>query len=69
LGYGKGYEYPHEFENAVVAQEFLPVRLRGRRYYRPTGRGREKFLQERLEKLKRAKARLSKEQEEKDSPT
>ncbi len=68
LGYGKGYEYPHEFDGAVVAQEFLPAQLRGRRYYRPTGRGREKFLQERMEKLRRAKARLSGERK-KDPPT
>ncbi|MCF8032634.1 MAG: replication-associated recombination protein A [Desulfarculaceae bacterium] len=63
LGYGKDYQYPHDFEDAVVAQEFLPERLRGRRYYRPTGRGREKFLKERLEKIRQAKARLASQKE------
>ena len=68
LGYGKDYQYPHDFEDAVVAQEFLPERLRGRRYYRPSQRGREKFLAERLERLRQAKARLAKDAE-KDQPT
>ncbi|MCB2228953.1 MAG: replication-associated recombination protein A [Desulfarculaceae bacterium] len=63
LDYGKGYQYPHDFENAVVAQEFLPERLRGRSYYRPSQRGREKFLRERLEKLRQAKARLASEKD------
>ena len=64
VGYGQGYQYPHDFEDAVVAQEFMPERLRGRRYYRPTNRGREKFLRERLEKLSQVKARLKEAEKE-----
>ncbi len=60
LGYAKGYEYPHDFAGAVVGQEFLPDRLQGKRYYRPTDRGREKVFLERLRHLERAKARLRK---------
>jgi putative ATPase len=58
LGYSQGYEYPHDHEGAVVAQEYLPDALAGRRYYQPTERGREKFLRERLKEIMAAKARL-----------
>lgn len=58
LGYAKGYEYAHDHEGAVVGQEYLPDRLQGRRYYRPTDRGREKVFLERLRYLEQAKARL-----------
>ena len=40
LGYGAGYLYPHDYEEAVVEQDYLPERLRGRRYYEPSDRGR-----------------------------
>jgi putative ATPase len=42
LGYGQNYQYAHDFEDALVDQEHLPEELVGRRYYRPTNRGREK---------------------------
>lgn len=35
LGYGKGYKYAHDTPNAKVAQEHLPEKLRGKRYYQP----------------------------------
>jgi putative ATPase len=50
LGYGKGYQYAHDAPDALVDQEHLPEALRGRIYYRPTNRGAEKELAERLEK-------------------
>jgi putative ATPase len=58
MGYSRGYQYPHDHEDALVGQEFLPQRLDGRRYYQPTDRGREKVFQERVRHLLRAKARL-----------
>jgi putative ATPase len=61
LGYGRGYEYAHDAPDAQVSQEHLPDALRGRVYYRPTDRGAEKEIAERLarwrawrEKQKRA---------------
>jgi putative ATPase len=48
LGYGKGYQYAHDFEGAVVAQEHLPPNLAGRQYYHPTDRGREAAIAERM---------------------
>jgi putative ATPase len=58
LGYAKGYEYAHDFAEAVVGQEYLPGRLQGKHYYRPTDQGREKVFLERLKYLEQAKARL-----------
>ena len=36
LGYGKGYLYAHDFEDAYVPQDYLPDALKGQSYYRPT---------------------------------
>jgi putative ATPase len=49
LGYGHGYRYAHDNEEGYVPQDYLPEALRGRRYYRPTGRGYEKMIGERLQ--------------------
>ncbi|MCC7435304.1 MAG: replication-associated recombination protein A [Methanoregulaceae archaeon] len=46
LGYGEGYQYAHDAEDAKVDQEHLPETLRGRVYYRPTPRGWEGKLKE-----------------------
>ena len=48
LGYGRGYQYAHDAADARVDQEHLPDALRGRVYYRPTDRGAEKAIAERL---------------------
>jgi putative ATPase len=48
-GYGEGYRYAHDFDDAVTDLQCLPERLRGRRFYRPTGRGLEGELARRLE--------------------
>lgn len=33
LGYGKDYQYPHNFPQGKVEQDYLPEKLKGRRYY------------------------------------
>ncbi len=48
LGYGKGYQYAHNREEAVVTQSHLPEKLVGSQYYRPNDRGYEKNIRERL---------------------
>lgn len=35
LGHGKGYQYAHDYEGAVVKQQHLPDKLKERRYYPP----------------------------------
>ena len=35
LGHGIGYKYPHNYKNHYVKQDYLPEKLRGRKYYEP----------------------------------
>ena len=56
LGYGRDYQYAHDFPEGYVPQEYLPDKLRGRRFYHPTERGYEQTLKRRLEHWRRLKA-------------
>jgi len=47
-GYGDGYLYPHDHPHRIVAQQYLPDRLRDRRYYEPADHGEERTIRERL---------------------
>src|SRR6266508_3795746 len=49
-GYGRENQYAHDAPDALVDQEHLPAALRGRTYYRPTDRGAERELADRLKK-------------------
>jgi putative ATPase len=49
LGHGEGYEYAHDAQDAVAAQDYLGV---DREYYRPVDRGFERELAQRLEKIR-----------------
>jgi len=42
MGYGAGYQYPHDFEGHRVEAEYLPTELCGKRLYAPSGQGEEK---------------------------
>ena len=35
MGYGKGYQYAHDFKNNFVNQEFLPEKIEGTVFYEP----------------------------------
>ncbi len=52
LGYGKGYKYAHDFEDALTDQEYFPKELVGRCYYHPTDRGREAKMVEHLRRFR-----------------
>ncbi|MFI5261036.1 MAG: hypothetical protein ACHQZR_00610 [Candidatus Limnocylindrales bacterium] len=52
FGTGAGYRYPHEFEGADVAQQYLPDELVDRRYYVPSDQGLEQRIGERLDRLR-----------------
>ena len=41
LGHGEGYKYPHDFPGHRVAQAYRPQRFEGKRYYEPSGQGRD----------------------------
>jgi len=49
LGYGKGYQYPHDFPDHFVEEEYLPENLKGRIYYHPSDQGFEREIKKRLE--------------------
>ncbi len=52
LGHGKGYEYPHDHPGGVVAQQYAPDSLAGRRYYEPTQHGTEARYAERAARIR-----------------
>ena len=52
LGHGTGYQYSHDAEFGVAAQQYLPDELVGTRYYEPTGYGNERDVAARLEKIR-----------------
>jgi putative ATPase len=63
LGYGKGYEYQHLYEDAISGQRHLPEELQGIRYWEGVPRGKEAELVERLERLNAEKAKRRAERE------
>jgi putative ATPase len=52
LGYSKGYLYPHNYPGARVKQEYLPEKVKGKLFYRPTERGLEKEIRRKIEEKK-----------------
>jgi putative ATPase len=56
LGYGKDYKYAHNYQDAFVAQDYLPEKLQGQVFYKPTGRGYEKIVKERLDKWRQLRS-------------
>jgi putative ATPase len=57
LGYGKGYQYAHDFPDHLVEQQHLPKELEGSRYYFPSESGEEKHIKERLKEWTAKKTR------------
>ena len=50
MGYGKDYRYAHSYEGHFVEQDYLPAKLRGRRYYHPSDQGVEREAAARIRK-------------------
>jgi putative ATPase len=55
LNYGKGYKYAHNEAEGIADMDCLPESLQGRKYYRPTDRGYEQAIRQRLEDWKRSR--------------
>jgi putative ATPase len=53
FGYGRGYLYPHDYDDADVDQQYLPDGLAGRVFYEPSEEGLELKIGERLQRLRR----------------
>ena len=58
LGYGRDYQYAHDFEEKIADMQCLPDNLRDREYYHPTKEGLEQRLQKRMEEIRRKKTEL-----------
>jgi putative ATPase len=57
LGYSRGYQYAHDIESKVADMQCLPDNLRDRVYYHPTSEGIEKRIRERLDQIRRQRAK------------
>jgi len=57
MGYGKGYRYAHDYDEAQIEQQHLPDAIKDRTYYHPSGRGYEKTVKERLDAFQAARRR------------
>jgi len=55
LGSGQGYQYPHDADGGITAQDYLGVE---KVYYRPTDRGAEQAIRRRLEEIRRSLRQL-----------
>ena len=63
LGYGKGYAYDHDTDQAFSGQNYFPDEMPRRSLYRPTPRGHEAELGRRLKHWAELRARRSEEEE------
>jgi len=50
LGYGDGYKYSHSYPGNFAEQEFLPVEISGKTFYKPCVNSREAEIKQRLER-------------------
>nr|WP_324190689.1 replication-associated recombination protein A [Nocardia beijingensis] len=53
LGNARGYKYPHDDKDGVLAQQYPPDELVGVDYYHPTDHGHEREIGPRVDKLRR----------------
>jgi len=61
LGYGKGYAYDHETEDAFSGQNYFPDGMARESFYRPRDRGFEREIAKRLEYWSQRRKSLSRE--------
>lgn len=46
IGSGEGYKYPHDFDGHYVKQDYAPLAVQGKCYYKPSDQGFEKRINE-----------------------
>jgi putative ATPase len=66
LDYGKDYKYDHDFDGHYAGQEFLPEKLRGKRYYFPSGFGFEKEIGKRMDWWRKKKGQAGQKGQQKN---
>lgn len=68
LGYGKEYEYSHDYPMHMTDMDCLPPRLIGRRYYRPGDQGSEPKVVRRMQQIESIKKQLRQERLKRKQP-
>lgn len=51
MGYGKGYQYAHDYDGNFISTEFLPEKISGQKFYEPGKNAREDELRKYLRSL------------------
>jgi putative ATPase len=69
LGHGKGYQYPHDYPEGVVPQDYAPGSVAERRYYQPSTHGAEARYAERSAKIRAILGRDAKDGPAKAPPS
>jgi len=59
LGYGKNYQYPHDFPQHFVTENYLPEGVKQRKYYTPGDLGFEEELKKRIENLEQMNKKVT----------
>ena len=59
LGYGKDYEYSHDYQYHMTDMQCLPDALKDKVYYWPQGQGSETKVEKRLEQIKAIKQHVA----------
>ena len=65
LGYGRDYQYAHDYKEHITGLQCLPDSLEGTHYYVPTDQGLEKRVQARKQELDRLRMEMRNNQQQK----
>jgi len=55
IGYGKAYQYSHDYDNNFVHQEYLPNEIKNTKFYEPSENSKEKEIRKFLSFLWKGK--------------
>ena len=55
FGHGQGYQYPHNFPDHWVEQQYLPEEVKEKKFYQPSDQGYETLVKEMIGKRKKNK--------------
>ncbi|MDP1880379.1 MAG: replication-associated recombination protein A [Parachlamydiaceae bacterium] len=62
MGYGKGYQYDHDQENAFSGQNYFPSELERKSFYQPVERGFEREMKKRMDYFEQLRKKKGKTQ-------
>lgn len=65
LGYGKNYEYSHDYQYHMTDMQCLPDALKDRVYYQPSDQGSEGKVAKRMEQIRQIKQKVADQKKQK----